>query len=61
MSLVENHRLVLVVVLAFILLFAGLTASVVVREGLDVLSAVSVVILGMFGFGVVGALRQPPE
>jgi len=50
-----------VVVLAFILLFAGLTASVVMREGLDVLTVVSIVILGMFGFGVVGALRQPPE
>jgi len=50
-----------VVVLAFILLFAGLTGSVVVREGLDVLTVVSIVILGMFGFGVVGALRQPPE
>lgn len=57
----EDHRPVLVVVLAFILLFAGLTASVVMREGLDVLTVVSIVILGMFGFGVVGALRQPPE
>lgn len=57
----EDHRPVLVVVLAFILLFAGLTGSVVVREGLDVLTVVSIVILGMFGFGVVGALRQPPE
>jgi hypothetical protein len=58
---VENPRPILVVVLAFILLFAGLTLSVVVREGLDILTVVSIVILGMFGFGVVGALRQPPE
>ncbi|MCW2999131.1 MAG: hypothetical protein JWN65_2680 [Solirubrobacterales bacterium] len=57
----ENPRPILVVVLAFILLFAGLTLSVVVREGLDILTVVSIVILGMFGFGVVGALRQPPE
>jgi hypothetical protein len=58
---VENPKPILTVVLAFILLFAGLTISVVVREGLDILTVVSIVILGMFGFGVVGALRQPPE
>ncbi len=57
----ENPKPVLAVVLVFILIFAGLTVSVVVREGLDVLTVTSIVILGMFGFGVVGALRQPPE
>ncbi len=57
----ENPRPILVVVLAFIVLFAGLTISVIVRNGLDPLTVISVVILAMFGFGVVGALRQPPE
>lgn len=57
----ENPRPILLIVLAFITLFAGLTIAVIVRSGLDILSLVSLVILGMFGFGVVGALRQPPE
>lgn len=57
----ENPKPVLGVVLAFILLFAGLTVSVIVRQGLDVLTVVSIVILGMFVFGIVGALREPPE
>ncbi|MCW3017476.1 MAG: hypothetical protein JWO02_4568 [Solirubrobacterales bacterium] len=57
----ENPKPILIVVLAFILLFAALTLSVIVREGLDILTVISIVILGMFGFGVVGALRQPPE
>jgi hypothetical protein len=58
---VENPRPVLVLVLAFVLVFAGLTIAVIVRTGLDVLTVTSLVILGMFAFGVVGALRQPPQ
>lgn len=57
----ENPRLVLVTVLVFIALFAGLTISVIVREGLDPLTLISIIILGMFAFGIVGAIRQPPE
>jgi hypothetical protein len=58
---VENPRPVLAIVLAFIVIFAGLTISVIVRNGLDPLTLISIVILGMFGFGVVGALREPPQ
>lgn len=57
----ENPRPVLAIVLAFIVVFAGLTISVIVRNGLDPLTVISIVILGMFGFGVVGALREPPQ
>ncbi|MCW3041434.1 MAG: hypothetical protein JWM31_3339 [Solirubrobacterales bacterium] len=57
----ENPRPVLYAVLAFIVLFSGLTIAVIVKHGLDILTVVSVVILAMFGFGVVGALREPPE
>lgn len=57
----ENPRPVLVIVLAFVTLFAGLTIAVIVESGLDVLTVTSLVILGMFGFGVIGALREPPE
>ncbi len=57
----ENPRPILITILAFIALFGGLTISVIVREGLDPLTVISIVILGMFAFGIVGALRQPPE
>lgn len=57
----HNPRPVLIAVMIFILLFAGLTIAVVVRHGLDILTLISLVILAMFGSGVAGALRQPPE
>lgn len=57
----ENPRPVLITILVFIALFGGLTISVIVREGLDPLTVISIVILGMFAFGIVGAIRQPPE
>ena len=53
---------ILVAALAFIALLASLTVAVVVSEGLYVLTFVSVLVLGVFAFGIVGALRQqPPE
>lgn len=57
----ENPRPVLALVLAFIVIFAGLTFAVIIEHGLDILTVISIVILGMVGFGVVGALRQPPD
>jgi hypothetical protein len=32
-----------------------------IREGFDILVATSLLILALFGFGVVGALINPPE
>jgi hypothetical protein len=52
---------ILVVALAFIGLFLVLTFDVAVREGPDVLTVVSLVVLAMFAFGVIGALRHPPD
>lgn len=54
-------RPILVAALAFIVLLAGLTIAVAIRTGPDVLTAVSVLILAMFGFGIVGALRHPDD
>jgi hypothetical protein len=51
----------LFVVLAFIAVLLFLTLSVVVRHGPDVLTVLSILVLGMFGFGIVGALRHPEE
>jgi hypothetical protein len=52
---------ILVVALAFIGLFMVLTFDVAVREGPDVLTIVSLLVLAMFAFGVIGALRHPPD
>lgn len=51
---------ILAIVLGFIALLGGLTLSVLVRNGPDVLTVASILVLAMFAFGVVGALRQPP-
>lgn len=52
--------LILTAALIMIALLGGLTVSVIVREGLDPLAVVSVLVLAMFAFGIVGALRHPP-
>jgi hypothetical protein len=52
---------VFVSVLAFIALLAGLTISVAIEHGPDVLTIGSLLVLAMFAFGIVGALRHPPD
>ena len=47
--------------LGFIAILTALTVHVLVREGPDVLVAASMLVLALFGFGIVGALRHPPE
>ena len=51
----------LVAALAFIALLGGLTLRVVVQEGLDVLTVISLLVLALAASGVVSALRQPPS
>jgi hypothetical protein len=48
-------------VLAFTAALSALTVYVMARNGPDVLTALSVLVLAMFAFGVVGALRHPPD
>jgi hypothetical protein len=45
---------------AFILLLAFLTIAVAVEEGVDILVIVSLVVLAVLGFGVLGAFRSTP-
>ena len=47
--------------LALIALLAFLTVSVAVEHGVDVLVVVSLLILALLGFGVLGALTTPPD
>ena len=51
----------LVAGLAFIALLAGLTLRVIVNEGLDILTVISILVLALAASGVVSALRHPPS
>lgn len=56
-----SGRLVaLVGTLAMVLLLGALTIDVMVRTGFDVLVLISLAIVAMVGFGVLGALFNPP-
>jgi hypothetical protein len=53
---------ILAAALAFVVLLAGLTISVTIEQGFDVLTVLSLLVLALIGFGVLGALRnQPPD
>jgi hypothetical protein len=55
-----GRTLALVGSLAIICLLAFLTISVAVERWIDVLVVLSVIILALLGFGVLGALTSPP-
>lgn len=55
------RQAVLLAALAMIGLLTFLTLDVALKEGVDVLVVLSVLVLAMFGFGIVGALRHPPD
>ena len=55
-----GRTLALVGSLAIICLLAYLTISVALERGIDVLVVLSVIILALLGFGVLGALTSPP-
>ena len=56
-----GNKWILVASLLFTGLLAALTLAVAIREGPDILTVVSLIILGMFSFGILGALRHPEE
>ena len=47
--------------LALIAALAYLTLSVAIEHGVDVLVVVSLIVLALLGFGVLGALTTPPD
>lgn len=51
----------LVAALALIVLLAALTLVVTIRNGPDPLTLLSLLVLAMLGFGILGALREPPR
>jgi hypothetical protein len=54
------RTLVLAASLGIIGLLAFLTASVAIREGIDILVVVSLIVLALLGVGVFGALTSTP-
>jgi hypothetical protein len=52
---------ILAAALAMIALLATLTVTSLVRNGPDALTIVSLLVLALFGFGILGALRHPPD
>ena len=55
------RTLILVLALGFIAILGFLTLFVLFSSGPDVLVALSLVVLGLFAFGVIGALSTPPR
>ncbi len=55
------NRPILAAALLVIVVFGALTGYVIATTGFGPLEAASVLVLGLFAFGVVGALRQPPQ
>jgi hypothetical protein len=55
-----NRNLVLGASLVLICLLGFLTLTVLLSRGLDILVIVSLLILALLGFGVLGALTSPP-
>ena len=56
-----SRTIVLGVAVAFIAVLGFLTLFVLFSSGPDVLVVMSFVILGLFAFGVIGALATPPD
>jgi hypothetical protein len=57
----SGRSLALAAALGLIAVLSVLTVAAMVQDGVDVLTVVSILILALFGFGVVGALTQPPD
>ena len=56
-----SRTLVLLASLAIIGLLAALTIKVMIEDGFTILVALSLLIVGMLGFGVIGALTTDEE
>jgi hypothetical protein len=55
------RTVILVLALGFVATFGFLTLYVLFSSGPDVLVVVSLIVLGMVGYGVIGALSTPPR
>jgi hypothetical protein len=56
-----DPRPVLLGAFLLVVVLLGLTVYVAVRNGPDVLTVLSLIILAMLGTGIFGALKEPPQ
>jgi hypothetical protein len=54
------RTLILVVAVAFVAILLALTIHALIQGGPDILTVLSLLVLALFGFGIVGALLHPP-
>jgi hypothetical protein len=56
-----GRRLALSAAITLIAVLTFLTVALMVQDGVNARTVVSLLILALIGFGVVGALTQPPD
>jgi hypothetical protein len=57
----KSAQVVLVLALALIAFLAYLTVRVIINDGFDFLVAISLIVLAILGFGVLGALGSSAD
>lgn len=57
----DTRKIVLGVALFATIALGTMTLDVLIREGLDILVVLSLLVVALFGFGIVGALMNPPD
>jgi hypothetical protein len=60
-TLAGMREAILIAALALVGALGALTVAVIVRNGLDPLTVISLLIIGTLGTGLFGALRTPPD
>jgi hypothetical protein len=55
------RSVVTVVALLFVCAFGFMTIYVMLRSGPDLLTGVSLIVLALMAFGILGALTEPPN
>jgi hypothetical protein len=56
-----GRRFALGAALSLLAVLTFLTVALIVQDGIDARTVVSLIILALIGFGVLGALNQPPD
>jgi hypothetical protein len=52
---------VTIVALVFVCVFGFMTIYVMLRSGPDLLTGLSLIVLALMAFGILGALTEPPD
>jgi hypothetical protein len=55
------RSVILGIALVFTLALGALTVDVMIKGGFDILVGISLLVLALFVFGIIGALLHPPE